>query len=72
MDCFITDGEGRSAEICFIYRGEVYHRFLHPTRTDAEQEATEKYRELTQVGWSDQPRGAQSSAGFTSAGNLRR
>jgi hypothetical protein len=50
MECRIGDATG-GAEIQFIYRGELYHQFVHPTRHEAEDEAERKRRELVALGW---------------------
>jgi len=56
MECRIVSvTEG--SEIQYIYRGDLYHCFLHRTRTEAEDEASRKRLELIRIGWTEHGHG---------------
>jgi hypothetical protein len=63
MECRIVEAS-RGVEIQFIYRGELYYRFVYATRAAAEDEAKRKRADLIQRGWLDhvwQPDAAHTS-----------
>jgi hypothetical protein len=53
MECQIADIASAAVEIRYVYRGDLYHSFVHSTRADAEGEARQKRSELIAMGWSE-------------------
>ncbi len=54
MECRLERASGGGVEIRYVYRGELYHSFVHASRAAAEDEARTKRDELLRAGWRTQ------------------